>query len=174
MARSKFGVVLAGVAGTLFLLAAPAGAQTSGPSTSGGARATSDSVASGTCVAVDDSVCSGSGRAADDSTSSGSAVAVDGSVASGCATAVNDATASGGPCPPATTPTTAVRIPGPTGGGGGGATTARPAAAATPTASRTLALTGASTGELAASGALALLVGALLVKAAGKGWQPEG
>ena len=163
MARSTrrgsalLGSLLAGVAGATFLLAGPAGAQTSG-----GAIAVNDSVASGTCVATDDSTCSGSGRATDDSTSSGSAVAVDGSTSSGCATAINDSTASGAPCPPATTATTR---PVPTGGSGTGGTTARPASS-TATAGRSLALTGSDNGELAAAGALALVAGALLVRAA--------
>ena len=168
-AKRALPVLLAGMAGTLTLfLAAPAGAQTGGPSTSGGARATSDSVASGTCVAVDDSVCSGSGTAVDDSTSSGAAHARDGSVSSGCATAVDDSTASGAPCPP-TPPTTVFRPPPPHGDQAARPGTSVPAArSATPTATRTLALTGSSTGELAAGGALALLAGALLVKAARK------
>jgi hypothetical protein len=151
------GSLLAGVAGATFLLAAPVGAQTSG-----GATADNDSVASGTCVATNDSTCSGSGRATGDSTSSGSAVAIDGSTSSGCATAVNDSTASGAPCPSATTATTR---PVATGGGTGGATTARPAAS-TATAGRSLALTGSDNGELAGAAALALVAGALLVRAA--------
>ena len=161
-ATASLGALLAGLSGTVVLLAGPAGAQTTSQR-SGGAVAVEDSVASGTCVATDGSVCSGSGRAADDSTSSGSAVAVDGSVSSGCATAVNDSTASGAPCPAATTATT--RPPSTTATtrpGIGGGTTARPA---TPTASRSLALTGSSTGELTAAGAVALLAGALLVRA---------
>jgi hypothetical protein len=136
------GSLLAGVAGATFLLAAPVGAQT--------------------CVATNDSTCSGSGRATGDSTSSGGAVAIDGSTSSGCATAVNDSTASGAPCPSATTATTR---PVATGGGTGGATTARPAAS-TATAGRSLALTGSDNGELAGAGALALVAGALLVRAA--------
>ncbi|MDP1805153.1 MAG: LPXTG cell wall anchor domain-containing protein [Acidimicrobiales bacterium] len=48
--------------------------------------------------------------------------------------------------------------------GGGGTTTARPAAA-TASAGRSLALTGSDNGELAGAGALALLAGALLVRA---------
>ncbi|MDQ4090545.1 MAG: hypothetical protein M3163_09610, partial [Actinomycetota bacterium] len=59
--RTAVLAAFAGIAAVLGLLAGPAGAQTAGPNTSGGARATSDSVASGTCVALDDSVCSGSG-----------------------------------------------------------------------------------------------------------------
>jgi hypothetical protein len=153
-ASALLGSLLAGIAGATFLLAGPAGAQTSG-----GATAVNDSVASGACVATNDSTCSGSGRATGDSTSSGSAVAVDGSTSSGCASAVNDSTASGGPCPPATTATTR---PVATGGGG---TTARPAAS-TATAGRSLALTGSNNGELAGAGALALLAGALLVRSA--------
>lgn len=166
-ATASLGAFLAGVAGTVVLLAGPAGAQSTSQ-TSGGTLAVNDSVASGTCVATADSVCSGSGRATDDSTSSGAAVAVDGSVSSGCATAINDSTASGAPCPP---PPTAFRSPAPHGDrvgrpatGGGGMTAARPAAA-TATAGRSLALTGSSTGELAGAGALALVAGALLVRA---------
>ncbi|HET7718532.1 MAG TPA: hypothetical protein VFK43_01105 [Acidimicrobiales bacterium] len=159
-ARGSLGALLAGLAGA-FLLASPAGAQTTNQ-TSGGALAFNDSVASGTCVATNDSTCSGSGRATGDSTSSGSAVAVDGSVSSGCATAINDSTASGAPCPPATTATTR-----PATSTGGGATAARPAAA-TAAAGRSLALTGSSNGELAGAGALAVLAGALLVRAARK------
>lgn len=144
-------IAIAGVAAVIGLLAGPAGAQTPGPNTSGGARATTDSVASGTCVAIDDSVCSGSGLAVDDSTSSGSAVARDGSTSSGCATAINDSTASGSPCPPAgPRPTTATTRP-PGGGGPGGATTAR------------LALTGSSSGELAALALGVLALGGVLV-----------
>ena len=150
-------VAIAGVAAVIGLLAGPAGAQTSGPSTSGGARATTDSVASGTCVATNDSVCSGSGTAINDSTSSGSATARDGSTSSGCATAINDSTASGSPCPPAgpgpTTPTTVRPGTTPPGGGGGG----------TASAPRALALTGSSSGELAALALGALAVGGLLV-----------
>jgi hypothetical protein len=171
-ATTSLGVLLLGLAAAGgLLLAGPAGAQTSGPGTSGGARATNDSVASGTCVAVNDSVCSGSGTAANDSTASGSAVAVDGSVSSGCATAVNDSTASGAPCPPATTATTRPPAPGGGGGGtgGGGTTAARPATPSAATAGRTLALTGSSTGPLALTGALVVLAGALLVKAARDG-----
>ena len=73
--RTSMAIAIAGMAAVIGLLAGPAGAQISGPNTSGGARATTDSVASGTCVAIDDSVCSGSGLAVDDSTSSGSATA---------------------------------------------------------------------------------------------------
>jgi hypothetical protein len=152
--RTTMAVALAATAAVLGLLAGPAGAQASGPSTSGGARATTDSVASGTCVATTDSTCSGSGTAALDSTSSGSAVAIDGSVASGCATAQRDATASGAPCPPAAGATTTTTRPGTT-TGGGGTTTA--------TAGRALALTGSPTTDLAALAALVLVLGALLV-----------
>ena len=154
-------VAIAGAAAVIGLLAGPVTAQTSGPGTSGGARATNDSVASGTCVAIDDSVCSGSGLAVDDSTSSGSAIARDGSVASGCATAIDDSTASGAPCPPATTvttrpPTPTTRPPGIT------PTTARPGAP-TAAAGRTLALTGTSSAELAGLAGVALAAGGVLV-----------
>ncbi len=135
--RTSMAVAIAGVAAVIGLLAGPAGAQTSGPSTSGGARATTDSVASGTCVAIDDSVCSGSGLAVDDSTSSGSATARDGSTSSGCATAIDDSTASGSPCPPAGPGTTVTTRPG-TPPGGSTATT-RPSTASAP---RALALGG--------------------------------
>ena len=56
--RTTLLAALAGAAALLGLLAGPAGAQTAtaGPGTSGGARATTDSVASGTCVAINDSV----------------------------------------------------------------------------------------------------------------------
>ena len=152
--RTTLGVALAGMAAVLGLLVSPAGAQnTSAPGASGGARATNDSVASGTCVAVSASTCSGSGSAVDDSVSSGSAVARDGSTASGCATAINDSTASGAPCPPV--PTTVTHRPdrpsGPT------------ARAATPTAARSLALTGSSSGELAGLALVALALGGVLV-----------
>jgi hypothetical protein len=148
-------LAIAGVAAVVGLLAGPAGAQTSGPSTSGGARATNDSVASGTCVAIDDSVCSGSGLAVDDSTSSGSATARDGSTSSGCATAIDDSTASGSPCPPTTAGPTTTR-PGP-----GGTTATTRAGTASP--ARALALTGSTTGDLAGLAVLALAVGAGLV-----------
>ena len=170
-ARTSLGVLLAGLAGVTILLAGPAGAQTTRQTTgqsSGGALAVNDSVASGTCVATNDSTCSGSGRADDDSTSSGSAVAVDGSVSSGCATAINDSTASGAPCPaPATIAPPRTAGPTPPVRGTGGATTARPAAASA-SPSRSLALTGFNNGELAGAGALALLAGAMLVRAGRK------
>jgi hypothetical protein len=158
--RTTMAVALAGVAAVVGLLAAPAGADSSGYHTSGGARATDDSVASGRCVAIDDSVCSGSGLAVNDSTSSGSAVARDGSVSSGCATAVDDSTASGAPCPEAKKKLAKDKDKAPH--GVGGATAARPAAA---TAGRTLALTGDSTATMAALAALALVVGAAMVVA---------
>ena len=151
--RTSVAVAIAGVAAVIGLLAGPAGAQTSGPSTSGGARATTDSVASGTCVAVNDSVCSGSGTAVNDSTSSGSANASGGSTSSGCATAINDSTASGSPCPPAAGATTTTVRP-PTGGTPPGGTASAP---------RSLALTGSSSGDLAALAMAALAVGGLLV-----------
>ena len=157
--RTSMAVAIAGAAAVIGLLAGPAAAQISGPGTSGGARATTDSVASGTCVAINDSVCSGSGSAVNDSTSSGSAVARDGSVSSGCATAINDSTASGAPCPPTgpgpITPTTVRPGTPPGGGGGGGGTTASPA--------RALALTGSSSAELAGLALAALVVGGMLV-----------
>lgn len=154
-ARTTLGVALAGMAAVLGLLVSPAAAQTSGPGTSGGARATDDSVASGTCVAVDNSVCSGSGLAVDDSVSSGSAVARDGSVASGCSTAIDDSTASGAPCPPTRPVTTVVKEPGPGPRG--------PAArVATPTSARTLALTGSSSAELAGLAVVVLALGGVL------------
>ncbi len=156
-ARTTLGVALAGMAAVLGLLVSPAAAQTSGPGTSGGALATDDSVASGTCVAIDDSVCSGSGLAIDDSVSSGSAIARDGSVSSGCATAIDDSTASGAPCPPARTPTTVTHRPRTDGPSG---TTAR---AATPTAARSLALTGSSSAELAGLALVVLALGGVLV-----------
>ena len=114
-------------------------------------------------MATNDSTCSGSGRATADSTSSGSAVAIDGSTSSGCATAINDATASGGPCRAGHHR----HAPGPVADRRrrhGGGTAARPAAS-TATAGRSLALTGSNNGELAGAGALALLAGALLVRA---------
>ncbi len=153
--RTSMAVAIAGIAAVIGLLAGPASAQIPGPNTSGGARATSDSVASGTCVAIDDSVCSGSGLAVDDSTSSGSATAQDGSTSSGCATAVRDSTASGSPCPPAGPgPTTVTTRPGtgPTGGG-------------TASAPRALALTGSTTSDLAVLALGALALGGLLVLA---------
>jgi LPXTG-motif cell wall-anchored protein len=149
---------LVGAAALVGLLAGPAGAQTSGPNTSGGARATADSVASGTCVAVDDSVCSGSGLAVNDSTSSGAATARDGSTSSGCATAVDDSTASGAPCPRPTTATTRPHTTTPHGGGN-----VPKAGTAGATAGRTLALTGTSSAELAALAGLSLLTGGALV-----------
>ncbi len=162
--RTSMALAIAGCAAVVGLLAGPAGAQTTGPNTSGGARATTDSVASGTCVAIDDSVCSGSGLAVNDSTSSGSATARDGSTSSGCATAINDSTASGSPCPPAGPgPTTATTRPGTTGGGGGG----------TASAPRALALTGSSSGDLALLALGALALGGLLV-AAGRRRPQEG
>ena len=157
--RTSMAVAIAGIAAVIGLLAGPASAQTSGPGTSGGARATSDSVASGTCVAIDDSVCSGSGLAVDDSTSSGSAIARDGSVSSGCATAIDDSTASGAPCPPAGPgPTTVTTRPGP----GGTTATTRPGTASAP---RALALTGSTTSDLAVLALGALALGGLLVLA---------
>jgi hypothetical protein len=156
--RTSMAVAIAGIAAVIGLLAGPASAQTSGPGTSGGARATTDSVASGTCVAVNDSVCSGSGTAVNDSTSSGSAHARDGSVSSGCATAINDSTASGAPCPPAGPATTVTTRPGP----GGTTATTRPATASAP---RALALTGSSTADLALLALGALVLGGLLVLA---------
>ena len=162
--RTTLAGVVVGAAAVFGLLAAPAGAQTSGPGTSGGALATDDSVASGTCVAIDDSVCSGSGSAVDDSTSSGAAHARDESVASGCSTAIDDSTASGADCrrtPPVRhgdkdkdKDKDTVRT------GTGGGATARPAAATT---GRTLALTGSSTGEMAGLAGLALASGGALV-----------
>ena len=147
--RTSMAVAIAGLAAVLGLLAGPASAQTVGPNTSGGARATTDSVGSGTCVAVNDSVCSGSGSAVNDSTSSGSSNARDGSTSSGCATAVNDSTASGSPCPPAgPNPTTP--------------TTVRPGTPS-PSAPRSLALTGSSNAELVALAAGALALGGLLL-----------
>ncbi len=157
--RTTLAVALAGAAAVLSLAAGPAGAQTSGPGTSGGARATSDSVASGTCVAIDDSVCSGSGLAVDDSTSSGSAIARDGSTSSGCATAINDSTASGAPCPPTGPATTVTTRP------GGTTATTRPATASTP---RALALTGSSSEELAGLAVLVLALGGVLVLVANR------
>ena len=163
---TRIGAVLAafaGVAAVLGLLAGPAGAQTSGPGTSGGARATTDSVASGTCVAINDSVCSGSGLAVDDSTSSGSATARDGSTSSGCATAINDSTASGFPCPPAGPGPTTVTTRPPAGPGGGTTATTVRAGTATATAARTLALTGSSSADLAGVAVVALSAGGALV-----------
>ena len=160
--RTSMAVAIAGIAAVIGLLAGPASAQTPGPGTSGGARATSDSVASGTCVAIDDSVCSGSGLAVDDSTSSGSATARDGSTASGCSTAIDDSTASGFPCPPAgPAPTTATTRPGTTGGGGGTTT----GGGGTASAPRALALTGSTTSDLAVLALGALALGGLLVLA---------
>ena len=157
--RTSMAVAIAGIAAVIGLLAGPASAQGSGPGTSGGARATSDSVASGTCVAIDDSVCSGSGLAVDDSTSSGSAIARDGSTSSGCATAIDDSTASGFPCPPAGPgPTTVTTRPGP----GGTTATTRPGTASAP---RALALTGSSTTDLAVGALGVLALGGLLVLA---------
>ena len=160
--RTTLGIALAGMAAVVGLLVSPAGAQTtSAPGASGGARATNDSVASGTCVATSDSTCSGSGSAVDDSVSSGSAIARDGSTASGCATAINDSTASGAPCPPAGQVTTTTR-PGTPPGGGTPPTTARPAGTATPTAARSLALTGSSSAELAGLALVVLALGGVL------------
>jgi hypothetical protein len=161
-------IAIAGAAAVIGLLAGPAGAQTSGPSTSGGAvgrpgfqaGASTGSVASGTCGDVNDSTCSGSGTAGTDSTSSGSAGAALGSTASGCASAVNDSTASGSPCPGpvvVTTPTT-VRPATPTSGGttGGSSTASAP---------RALALTGSFSGPLAAVALAALALGGVLLVA---------
>ena len=167
--RTTLAGVVVGAAAVFGLVAVPAGAQTSGPGTSGGALATDDSVASGTCVAIDNSVCSGSGSAIDDSTSSGAAHARDDSVSSGCATAIDDSTASGANCPRRVPPTTDRHgdkgDKGDKGTGGsrgavGGGTTARPATA---TAGRSLALTGSSTGKLAGLAGLALASGGALV-----------
>ena len=151
--RTTMLAALAGVVAVLGLLAGPAGAQTSGPGTSGGALATNDSVASGTCVATNDSVCSGSGSARNDSTSSGEAVAIDGSVASGCSTAIDDSTASGADCAPVRV-TTAV-TPGP--GGGGAGTAARTATTGQ------LARTGADLDALAASAAASVVMGGVFL-----------
>ena len=163
--RTTMAVALAGVLAVLVLAAGPAGAQRSGPGTSGGALATDDSVASGTCVAIDDSVCSGSGTAVDDSTSSGAAHARDGSVSSGCATAIDDSTASGANCPRTPDKDHKDKTPHKARPGGTGGATARPAAATT---GRTLALTGASSAELAGFAALALVAGGALVLAANR------
>ena len=95
-------------------------------------------------------------------------LAVGGSVSSGCATAVNYSTASGAPCPPATTTPPRTAGPTPPAGGTGGTTTAARPAATTAAASRSLALTGSDNGELAGAGALALLAGALMVRAGRK------
>jgi len=164
-ARTTLAVALAGVAAVLGLLASPAYAQAPTSQTSGGALATSGSVASGTCVASLDSTCSGSGRAIGDSTSSGSAVATGGSVSSGCATAVNDSTASGAPCPPTRPPGT----PGTTVPPGTTATT-RPATAgpAPASAARSLALTGSGTTDLAGLAVLVLALGGVLVLVGGR------
>ena len=78
-----------------------------------------------------------------------------GSTASGCATAVNDSTASGSPCPPAAGATTTTVRPPTTGTTPPGATTA--------SAARSLALTGSSSGQLAALALGALAIGGLLV-----------
>ena len=142
-------IAIAGAAAVIGLLAGPAGAQTSGPSTSGGARATNNSVASG------------SGLADDNSVSSGSAVARRGSVASGCATAIDDSTASGANCAPVTT----VVTPGPGGGAGG--------TAAGGAASGQLARTGADLDALAASAAASVVMGGVFL-ALGRRRKPAG
>jgi hypothetical protein len=154
--RTSVAVAIAGMATVIGLAAGPATAQMTGPNTSGGARATNDSVASGTCVAIDDSVCSGSGSAVDDSTSSGASHARDGSTSSGCATAVDESTASGSPCPPAGPATTVTTRP------GGSTATTRPGTASPP---RALALTGSSSTDLALLAFGALALGGLLVAA---------
>ena len=142
-----FLVALGGVVALLALWASPAAADGHhhhGP-VSGGA------------VAIDGSVASGSAHAADDSTASGDATAVDGSVASGCSTAIDDSTASGdGKCDRKhvkhddkdhhAKPKAAVAA-------------AKPAAAT----SARLALTGTSSGQLAALAALAVAFGVVLV-----------
>jgi hypothetical protein len=159
--RTSMAVAIAGTAAVVGLLAGPAGAQTSGPGTSGGARATNDSVASGTCVATNDSTCSGSGSATNDSTSSGSAVARDGSTASGCALAIDDSTASGGATSVGGATGSAPQPPCPT--GGTTPTTVRPGAGpASPTTGR-LALTGSTSQDLAVAAFGALAAGGVLV-----------
>jgi hypothetical protein len=136
-------LALGSVVALLTLLAGPAGAQTSGGA-----------------VAVDGSVASGEAHAARGSTASGESTATDGSVASGCSFADNYSTASGDDScdrrppptvrPPVTvTPTTAVRPP--TGGG------------ATATPARRLALTGSWSTPMAATAALAIALGTLMV-----------
>ena len=93
---------------------------------------------------------SGRALADDHSTASGDAVARRGSVASGCSTAIDDSTASGALCAPVP-PARVTPGPGGAGPAAGRATTGQ------------LARTGADLDALAASGALAGLMGGVFL-----------
>jgi len=147
---ARIAMVGLGLLAALFLLASPAGADEDSHSL--GANASDGSVTSGGAIAHDGS------------TASGESIAIDGSTASGCSIAVDDSTASGGACGrhhgdeiiivEEHEVVEHVDVHG---------VVVHEAGVAVPTHSRALALTGTSSGPLAAGAALLIIAGAAMV-----------